>query len=263
MSEHIVVLGGGPGGYVAALRAAQLGAQVSLVEEEQLGGACLNWGCIPTKTLMASAQVLDSLRRAEEFGLHVQGSIQADMPQMQSRKKRVIDTQAKGIAGLLRKQEVEVLWGRGRITPDQKLEVTSAEGQSTQLVWDKLILAVGSGIAPIPALPFDGRRIISSNDALELNEIPESMVIVGGGVIGCEFATLFSHLGCTVHIVEGLDRLLPIPGVDAECSKLVQREMKKRKIDIRLHQTAVSVEAGDHGVRVQTGPSPFAPEGKG
>lgn len=258
MTICLSIIGAGPGGYVAAVRAAQLGARVTLVEDDHLGGTCLNWGCIPSKLMKATADRIEAVRQAPAFGVRLSGTPELDVAVLNQRKEKVIQAQRKGIAGLMAHHGVRCIQGRGRIQASGQMTVSLADGGTETVGWDRLILATGSRPAPVPAFPFDGRRIISSNDALYLEAIPESVVIVGGGVIGCEFAHIFSALGARVTVVEALDRLLPLPSVDADCSKALLREMKKQKIVCHVNRTVTSVIPSDGGVRVVIGPSPLA-----
>ena len=248
---HIAILGAGPGGYVAAIRAAQLGAGVTLVEKGPLGGTCLNWGCIPSKVFRQAAAVLDTCRSAADFAITAHAGASCDMPALIARKERIVGVQAGGIAALLKKHGVRVLAGSGRISAPHRLVVTAAEGGEQEIAWDKLILAAGSRPAAIPAFPFDGLRILSSDHVFSLDRIPESLTIVGGGVIGCEMASIFAALGSRVTLVEAMDRLLPLPSVDEECSKLLAREMKKQKIRVLTGTTVRWATAG--GDRVELG----------
>lgn len=209
MAAKIVILGAGPGGYVAAIRAAALGADVSLVEAGQIGGTCLNRGCIPSKVLKTTADMLSRLSRAREFGIVLNGDPGVDMSGLMARKKNVIQTQAKGILNLLAHHKVDYIRGTGCITAPHRLAVQPAEGDGRELVWDKLIVATGAEPFEIPSIPFDGRQVLSSTHGLDLDAVPASLVIVGGGVVGCEFAFIFSSLGTDVTVVEGLSRLLP------------------------------------------------------
>jgi dihydrolipoyl dehydrogenase len=258
MAEKITVIGAGPGGYVAAIRAAQLGAEVTVIENDNVGGTCLNWGCIPSKVLITTAELYEKFHRAAEFGITVEGTVRPDMEHLMARKNKVIQAQTKGILSLFGHHHVNYIKGTGYIKSPGLAGVKSAEGQELEVPWDKLILATGTRPFEIPAFPFDGLGVLSSNHALNLEAIPESILIVGGGVIGCEFACLLSSLGARVVVVEALARLLPLPSVDEACSKVLQREMKKRKIKFILNRTVDSVEKTDDGqLRVSIGPSPF------
>jgi dihydrolipoamide dehydrogenase len=262
MAIKILVLGAGPGGYVAAVRAAQLGGEVTLVEKESVGGTCLNWGCIPSKIMKNSAELLDKINLAGKFGISVNEAPRLDFARLQARKAAVINAQIKGIEMLLSHNQVRLLLGEGVLEGSGAAVVRLKSGEKTALTFDRLILAMGSIPTNIARLPFDGKRILSSNDILELSEIPESILIVGGGVIGCEFACILSSLGSRVTLVEALDRLLPLPSVDAECSKVLQREMKKRKIDIHVNRTVREVKMTENGITVTIEPSPIAADAR-
>jgi dihydrolipoamide dehydrogenase len=257
MSIKIIVLGGGPGGYVAAVRAAQKGAAVTLIERDDLGGTCLNWGCIPSKILKTTADIMENFHRADEFGITVDTPVKADMQKIMARKKKVLQSQIRGIENLLSQNGVTVVKGRGRMKGLRSVAVETGSGEEMELAWDRLILATGSKPLTIPVLPFDGQGIISSNEALSLTRVPDSIVIVGGGVIGCEFASILAGLGSKVTLVEALERLLPLPSVDTDCSKVLQREMKKRKIKFLLNRTVAGVATADGKLTVNIGPSPF------
>lgn len=253
----IVILGAGPGGYVAAVRAAQLGADVTVIETDNPGGTCLNHGCIPSKIMITTGELLTKAQNAEAFGLTIAGGIRPNMPRLMERKNRVIETQRKGILDLLKHNRVRYLQGTGLIKGKYLAAVKTPEGEVIDVSWDKLILATGTRPIDLPNLTFNGERIISSNDALALQEIPEALLIVGGGVIGCEFACLFSALGSKVTVVEALDRLLPLPSMDEDCSKVLQREMKKRKINIIVGHTVEGCDEQAGRLRVTIGRSPF------
>ncbi|MDR3630449.1 MAG: dihydrolipoyl dehydrogenase [Desulfocapsaceae bacterium] len=254
----IVILGAGPGGYVAAVRAAQLGAEVTLIERDRLGGTCLNHGCIPSKILKKSADLIYDIEGAEEFGIRADARPLCSLPGVMSRKNAIIASQQKGIQALLQHNTVNTITGHGRLVGDHRLEYADERGQVQILDWDRLILATGSRPYSTPVLPLDGRHILSSNDALDLTRIPASMIIVGGGVIGCELACIFSAFGTQITIVEGLDRLLPLPSIDRDCSRLLLREMKKRKITVLLSRTVTAVDSRTDGLAVTIGPSPAA-----
>ncbi|MFP3928358.1 MAG: dihydrolipoyl dehydrogenase [Desulfobacteraceae bacterium] len=257
MKTRIAILGAGPGGYTAALRAARMGADVSLIEKDNVGGTCLNWGCIPSKIMITTAELLEKMRRAESFGITIEGGVRVNMPALMERKRKIINDQRKGIQGLLKKRGIRYIQGTGRIIEGGPLEVRTNGGGEEKVPWDKLILATGSSPLEPPGLEFDGQRILSSNHALGLEEVPESVLIVGGGVIGCEFASLLTALGSRVTIVEALSRLLPLPSVDEDCSRTLQREMKKRRISFMLNRSVMGVEEKDGRLIVEIGPSPF------
>jgi len=257
MAKKITIIGAGPGGYIAAIRAAQLGAEVTVIEKENVGGVCLNSGCIPSKVMITTAEMLENFRCAEEFGLTSDGDMQPDMARLMARKKAVIDIQAKGISGLFKHHKITYLKGDGCITESGLATVRQADGDKTEVAWDKLILATGTRPFNIPAFPFDGDMILSSDHALNLEEIPESIMIVGGGVIGCEFACMLASLGARVTVVEALSRILPLPSVDPDCSKVLAREMKKRKIKLIVNRTVDSVKMENGLLNVTIGPSPF------
>ncbi len=240
---RLSVLGAGPGGYVAAIRAAQLGAQVTLIESDEVGGTCLNWGCIPTKTIIASTDLLAKTRDLDDFGLELRGEVIPDLGRIMDRKNRVVSTLVKGIRGLLKTQAIRIVQGKGMLTSRNTIRVALKDGPEQDISSDSIIIATGSRPASIPALPFDGRHILSSSDALELRQIPKSMLIVGAGVIGCEFACIFRELGVEVTIVEMLPRALAAE--DHEISALFEKELRKKKI--RLISNVKVEKAGIRG----------------
>jgi dihydrolipoamide dehydrogenase len=260
MATRLVVIGGGPGGYQAAVRAAQLGAEVTLVEQAGLGGTCLHRGCIPTKTLLASAAALLNARRAREFGLRLEGSVTPDMPAIMARKDQVVAVQAQGVEKLLKANRVSLLRGRGRLAAPFVVEAALHEGGTARLDFDRLIIATGSrpaDLAGVPGLVRDGLRVLDSDDALALTEIPASLAVVGGGVVGCELACVYAALGSQVVIIEALDRLLPIASLDPECSKLLLREMKKAKIATHLGRVVAEAAPEGEGLKLTLAPSPL------
>jgi dihydrolipoamide dehydrogenase len=259
MSRKIVVIGAGPGGYVAALRAASLGAEVTLVEKEEVGGTCLNWGCIPSKIMKTTADLYLRFRDAENFGIVCQGDPHPDMRRLMQRKQRVIETQRQGIHALLKKSSVRFVRGRGTVKEQGLVCAASGDGTVTEIPFDRLILAVGTEPLALPGLPFDGRRVLSSNHLLCLEEIPGSLVIVGGGVIGCEFAFILGALGSRVTVVEALDRPLPLDSVDESCSKVLAREMKKSRIACITNRAVSGCSVNGEKLRVTLGGSPFDP----
>lgn len=243
---RIVILGGGPGGYVAALKAAQLGAQVMVIESSEVGGTCLNLGCIPTKALLASAEVLHKAKNLASYGIEINGSVSPDFPKIMERKENVVSAQVKGIRGLFKSWGVSLVEGRGTLLGPDRIGVEKKDGTSVTLEADKIIIATGSKPAQIPTFPFDGRKILSSDDALNLKEIPKSMLIVGAGVVGCEFASIYSEFGTDVTIVEMLQRAVSTE--DADISEVLERELKKKKIKLITGVSVIKVEDKDDGM---------------
>jgi len=258
MSKKIAILGAGPGGYVAAIRAAQLGASVTLIERENVGGTCLNWGCIPSKIMKTAADVLEVHKRAAEFGVVAEGPVRVDMKRLMERKTSLIKGLSEEILKLLSKNKIRYIKGHGRIEKSHLLSVDLEDGGTEEVAWDALVLALGTRPAGLANLTLDGHGIISSNEALVLEELPESLLIVGGGVIGCEFAFIFSSLGTRVTVVEALSRPLPLPSVDSDCSKIIRREMKKCGIKFMLNRVVEQVEGQGARLKVTVGPSPWA-----
>jgi dihydrolipoamide dehydrogenase len=260
MSIRIGIIGAGPGGYLAALRAAQLGAKVLVVEQEAIGGTCLNWGCIPTKTIKATAEALEQLRRAKDLGIDLEGGFRPNLERIMARKNEVIGILAQGIRNLFKSHQIEYLEGTVTVKDPRKILVRGPNGPSHEVAVDRVILASGSRPMVFPAFPFDGTHILSSNDALTLKTIPESILIIGGGVIGCEFAFIFQALGSQVTVVETLPRVIGLPSVDEDCSTILQREMKKKKIRLYLDKTVEKTEIRNQRIKVTIGPSPFLSE---
>jgi dihydrolipoamide dehydrogenase len=257
MANKIIVIGGGPGGYVAAARAAALGGDVTLIEKENLGGTCLNWGCIPSKIMKNSADIFLKIKKADQFGINVTGDVTPDITALMAKKDKIIQSQRKGIASLLESNKVKVEEGRARIKSSKIIEVVQNDETTKELSYDKLIIATGTKPLDVADFPFDHKNILSSNDILQIDHIPESMVIVGGGVIGCEFAFIFSALGSKVTIVEAMSRLLPLPSVDEDCSKLLLREMKKNKIKVLCDTIVKSSQIKDDKVVIDLDVSLF------
>ncbi len=257
LSTRITVIGGGPGGYTAAFEAARAGAEVTLIEAARMGGACLNWGCIPTKAFKASADALETSRRLKEFGIAGECEAKADMPAIVARKERITDILRGGLEKTCSRLGINIIHGRGKVINAGLVRVRTNDGQDLEAAGDSIIIATGSTHLYLPSLSIDHKRIITSDDALQLDYIPKRMLIVGGGVIGSEFAFIFRSFGSEVTIVEGLDRILPLPSVDADLSKIMLREMKKKGIKCELCQTAVRAELSSNGVSIVLGPSPF------
>ena len=251
----LIVIGAGPGGYAAAFAAAKH-MDVILIERDRLGGTCLHRGCIPTKTLRGSADALALAGRFKEFGLAGGVAPIADMPAIVARKDKVTATLAGGLEKTAASLGVRVLQGQARLTGPSSVCVVSDTGEET-LTADGIVLATGSSPLELPGLPVDHSHILTSDDALNLQTVPESMVIVGGGVIGCELAFIFKAFGSRVTVVEGQDRLLPMPSVDEDVSRLLLREMKKKGISVELGKTVSDVVPQEQGVILSIGSSPF------
>ncbi len=256
MTIKMTIIGGGPGGYIAALKGAALGAEVTLIEKENLGGTCLNWGCIPSKIMKNSADLLLKCMKAPKMGITITGDITPDISTLMARKEKILADQRKGISTLMAKNNIKVIEGRAKIQSPGVVSVVTADSEET-VEYDKLIIAVGTKPMNVPDFPFDHHTILSSNDILVLDRIPTSMTIVGGGVIGCEFAFIFNALGCDVTIVEAMSRVLPLPSVDASCSKLLLREMKKKKIKVLCDTVVTQADKKEGGVDISLAVSPF------
>ena len=254
MTLKIAVMGAGPGGYVAAVRAAQLGADTTVIERAHVGGTCLNWGCIPSKIMKTTADLFEHMHRASEFGIHTSGNVRLDFKRLTERKNQILEVQRDGVRKLLKQNGVNYLEGNAAIRNAHSIVLNRETGESLTVEWDKLIIATGSRPQIYNDFPYDGKTILSSDDALSLEKVPRSMLILGGGVIGCEFACIFSAMGSQVTLVEALSRLLPLPSVDADCSKILQREMKKRKIKFFLNRTVTSLENLNTGIRAELRP---------
>ena len=262
MTQKLVVIGGGPGGYAAAVKASRAGFDTTLVEEAQLGGTCLNRGCIPSKIIRQSAQLLGQIKAANAFGITLDATPGLDMARVQKRKETILNAQRTGVSKLMAHSNVRVVQGRGRLHSSQQVEVVLEDGELEYLDFDRLILACGTVPAALPDIPFDGERILSSDHVLELDRLPASVVIIGGGVIGCEFAFMLNEAGVKVTVVEALDRVLSIPGFDAPGSRLMERAMKKAKIKCLTRALVTGVDADDSGCRITIGPSPFCRDQK-
>jgi dihydrolipoamide dehydrogenase len=241
-SARVVVLGGGPGGDVAALRAAQLGADVTMIERAELGGTCLNWGCIPTKALLATADLLRRVRNAGEFGLVVP-EVSIDFPKMMERKEDVVLRMRSGVEGAAKRKGVTVVRGEGRVDGDAVVV------GDDRYPYDHLIVCVGTEPSGLPGYDMDHPAILTSNEILRLETVPESMIVVGGGVVGCEFASLFATLGTQITIVEILPRLLA--GIDNRTASQFQKLMEKDGVVVHLGRQATITDYRDDGVTVR------------
>jgi len=256
--KHIIIIGAGPGGYVAAIRAAQLGAQVTIVEAQAVGGVCLNWGCIPSKTLLNLVDLGERTRHAEPWGLTFEGPIGFDLKRMMARKNDVVQSLVKGISTLFKQWKIQHVAGHGELVSDRQVRVTDAGGASSLLESDAIVLATGSSWPQMPQFPIDGQQIISSKEALELAEIPRSVIIVGGGVEGCEFACLFSGLGSQVTLVEMMPTVLSME--DEDTVAILTRGFKKRKVQLYLNATIQDWKSTADGIQstLSTGESVIA-----
>ena len=226
----IAVIGGGPGGYVAAIKAAMLGAEVTVIEKRRVGGTCLNVGCIPTKALLASSSMLMNIKEAKDFGINIDGEIKADFSAIMARKDKIVSQLISGIEFLFEKRGVNLVNGFGRLVDKNTVEVTKEDGSKEMIIADKIILANGSVPIVPPMFPYDGKTVITSDEVLGLTQLPESMLIVGGGVIGCEIGQFLRTLGTEVTIVEMNEQLLPFE--DKDVAKQLQRQFKKDKIKV-------------------------------
>ncbi|WP_461644212.1 dihydrolipoyl dehydrogenase [Labilibaculum euxinus] len=248
MSYDLIVVGSGPGGYVAAIRASQLGLNVAVVERAELGGICLNWGCIPTKSLLKSAQVFEYMKHAGDYGLTVEGEVKPDFEKVVARSRGVAEKMSGGIQYLFKKNKIEVINGFGKLVGNKTVEVTAEDGTKSNHEAKHIILATGARSRELPNLPQDGKNIIGYRKALTLEKLPKSMIVVGSGAIGSEFAYFYSTMGTQVTLVEFLPEILPVE--DEEVSKQMGRSLKKNKIKVMTNSTVESVEGSDGNLKV-------------
>jgi len=248
MNYDIIVIGSGPGGYVAAIRAAQLGFKTGIVERESLGGICLNWGCIPTKALLKSAQVFEYLTHAEDYGIKVNGG-EPDFAAIIKRSRGVAEGMSKGIQFLMKKNKIDVIMGTAKIKKGGKVVVQSSDGSTKEYSAKHTILATGARSRELPNLKQDGKRIIGYRQAMSLEKQPESMIVVGSGAIGVEFAYFYNSIGTKVTIVEYLDRIVPVE--DEEVSKQLERSFKKSGITVLTNAEVQSVDTTGKSNKVQ------------
>ena len=246
MKYDIIVIGSGPGGYVAAIRASQLGKKVAIVEKAGLGGVCLNWGCIPTKALLKSAQVYTYCKNAAHYGVAVEGDVKPDFEKIVARSRTVADTMSKGVAFLMKKNNIDILAGWGRLAGEGKVDVDGTIYEA-----DAIILATGARPRQMPFMPIDGEHIISSKEALTLPRLPQSMIVVGSGAIGSEFACLYASLGVKVTVVEYMPQMMPLE--DEEVAKTMERSFRKMRATVLTSTTvkAVRVEDGICNVDIE------------
>lgn len=239
MDYKVIVIGGGPGGYVAAIRAAQMGAKVAIIEKEQVGGTCLNWGCIPTKALVAGADILRKLRSAGEFGINVE-NVNFDLSKLVDRKDAIVNKMVTGIQYLLKRNKIDLISGTASVLGTNRVVIKLNDGSTSELEGENIILATGTRPAIIPTLGYDGEVVITSNEALNIREVPSELLVVGGGVIGCEFACIFAEMGSKVTIVEAMPSILPL--VDRDAARQMQSILKRRGITIKTKAKIERVE---------------------
>lgn len=248
-SFDLIVIGAGPGGYVAAIRAAQLGLKTACVERQYLGGTCLNVGCIPSKALLESSEHYHQAKHSlSRHGINIAGEVSLDLPKMIARKEEVVKQNTNGVGFLFKKSKVEHIVGQGRITAPGKVEVTSSDGKKQTYSAKNILIATGSAPSQVPSLPFDGKFILSSTEALALTELPRRMIIVGGGYIGVEMGSVFTRLGTDVLTLEFLDRILPAS--DRECAMALQRSLEKQGFKFRFKTAAQSAAVENGKVKV-------------
>ena len=240
MKYDVIVLGSGPGGYVTAIRASQLGLKTAVVEREALGGICLNWGCIPTKALLKSANVFEYIEHAEDYGISV-AKPKADFDGMVKRSRGVADGMSKGVQFLMKKNKIDVIMGNGKLLPGKQLEVTDEAGKKQTLSADHIIIATGARSRQLPSIPQDGKSIIGYREAMTLKDQPKRMVVVGSGAIGVEFAYFYNAIGTEVTVVEYQDRIVPVE--DSDVSKQLEKSFKKSGIKVMTSSEVLGVES--------------------
>lgn len=246
MKYDIIVLGSGPGGYVTAIRASQLGFKVAVIEKENLGGICLNWGCIPTKALLKSAQVFDYLKHASDYGLTIK-EFDKDFSAVVKRSRDVADGMSKGVQFLMKKNKIDVIDGFGKIKAGKKVDVTAADGKVTEYSADHIIIATGARSRELPNLPQDGVKVIGYRQAMTLPSQPKKLIVVGSGAIGIEFAHFYNSMGTEVTIVEFMPNIVPVE--DEDISKQMERSMKKAGINIMTNSSVERIDTSGNGVK--------------
>ena len=237
----IIIIGSGPGGYVAAIRASQLGKKVALVERAELGGVCLNWGCIPTKALLKSAQVYTYCKNAAHYGVEITGEVKPDFEKIVARSRTVAETMSKGVAFLMKKNNIEIIPGFGKIAGKGKVDVNGVVYET-----QNIILATGARPRQMPFMPIDGEHVISSKEALTLTKLPESMIVVGSGAIGSELASLYASLGVKTTIIEYMPQIMPLE--DEEVAKAMERSFRKIRATVMTSTTVKNVTVGEDGL---------------
>jgi dihydrolipoamide dehydrogenase len=248
MDYDLIIIGSGPGGYVAAIRASQLKMKVAVVEKAEIGGICLNWGCIPTKSLLKSAQVFEYLTHAADYGITISGEVKPDFSAIVARSRNVANGMSKGVQFLFKKNNIEHLKGMGRLTGGNNVEVEDAEGNKKVYTAPSIIVATGARSRELPNLKQDGKKVIGYREAMTLEKLPGSMVVVGSGAIGSEFANFYQSLGTRVTLVEFLPRIVPVE--DEEVSKQLERSFKKISMKVMTGSTVESVDTSGDICRV-------------
>ncbi|UYQ94225.1 dihydrolipoyl dehydrogenase [Chitinophaga horti] len=248
MAYDVIVIGSGPGGYVAAIRASQLGFKTAVVERENLGGICLNWGCIPTKALLKSAQVFEYIQHAKDYGITV-SSAETDFAAVVKRSRGSADKMSKGVQFLMKKNKIDVLLGNGKLKSKNQVEVTDKDGKATVHDAKYIILATGGRARELPNLKMDGKKVIGYREAMVLPEQPKSMIVVGSGAIGVEFAYFYHSIGTKVTIVEFMPRIVPVE--DEDISKELEKIYKKKGIDIMTNASVEAVDTSGAGVKAK------------
>lgn len=247
MAYDVLVIGSGPGGYVAAIRAAQLGFKTAIVEKESLGGICLNWGCIPTKALLKSAQVMEYIKHAQNYGIEASGSPNFDA--VIKRSRGVADKMSKGVQFLLKKNKIDVIMGFGKVKAKGQVEVSKADGSKETVEAKHIVIATGGRSRELPALKQDGKKVIGYREAMVLPQLPKSMIVVGSGAIGVEFAYFYNAMGSKVTIVEFMPKVVPVE--DDDISKELEKQYKKQGIEIMTNANVESVDTSGNGVKAK------------
>ncbi len=242
----IIVLGSGPGGYVTAIRASQLGFKTAIVEKESLGGVCLNWGCIPTKALLKSAQVFEYLKHAEDYGLNAK-EVGHDFDAVVKRSRGVADGMSKGVQFLMKKNKIEVINGFGKVKPGKKIEIKTENGETAEYSADHIVIATGARSRELPSLPQDGEKVIGYREAMSLKKQPKKMIVVGSGAIGMEFAYFYHSMGTEVTVVEYMPNIVPVE--DEDISKQLERSFKKAGVKIKTSAEVTKVDTSGDGVK--------------
>jgi dihydrolipoamide dehydrogenase len=246
MEYDVIVIGSGPGGYPAAIRSSQLGKKVAIIERESLGGICLNWGCIPTKALLKSAQVYEYAKHASTYGIKAE-NVSADFTGVVSRSRGVADKMSKGVQFLMKKNKIDVIMGNASLLQPGKIEVKAADGSKQTIEAKNIIIATGARARELPTMPIDGKKIIGYREAMSLKEQPKSMIVCGSGAIGSEFAYFYNSMGTKVTIVEYLPRIVPVE--DEDISKELEKQYKKQGISIMTNSEVLKVDTSGNGVK--------------